>query len=212
MKLYVDPASSSSLRVLCYLRHKGLALDVQPISLRAGDHRAPAFAAINPSRAVPALDLGTEGVVAQSLAILEYLEALHPEPPALPAGALAQARVRALCGLVASDIHPVTNMRVRNAVAALAGDEAAKQWTREWTDAGLDAVDAWIARHGGRFAVGDALSFADFFVAPMAFNVRRFGGDLARHSRVAAVYDRCLALPAFEPLRGSPPASRPLRA
>ena len=200
MRLLADPRSSASLRVLCYLDHKQREIEIVPLSLRAGEHRSEAYAALNPSLAVPALDLGPQGVVGQSLAIMEFLESLWPEAPLLPPGELARARVRNLCGLVAADIHPLANMRVREEIARLAGPQAAAQWSQRWTHTGLQMVEGWLARHGGRFAVGDALTLADFFVAPLVFNALRLGCDPQPFARLQALYQRCLALPAFQRL------------
>jgi maleylacetoacetate isomerase len=201
MRLLADPRSSASLRVLCYLDHKGREIEFAPLSLRAGDHADEAFTALNPSRAVPALDLGERGVIAQSLAIVEYLESLWPEPPLLPADPVQRARVRNLCGLVAADIHPLTNMRVRKEVTRLAGAPAEAEWNRHWTVVGLDALEAWVARDGGQCAVADTLTLADFFVVPLLFNAGRLGVELQPWPRLQALYSRSLALPAFARLR-----------
>lgn len=201
MRLHADPRSSSSLRVLCYLRHKGISLEIVPVSLQAGAQRASAFLALNPSGAVPVLELDDGRTLAQTQAILEWLEEQHPQPPMLPTDPWQRAQVRSLCALVACDIHPVTNMKVRQAVAARAGDEATQRWVGEWTHAGLDAMEGWLARHAGRYSVGDSLTLADFFVAPLAFNARRFGVALEGRPVLQRVFAACLALPAFEPLR-----------
>ncbi len=201
MRLLADPASSASLRVLCYLQHKGREIEFAPLSLRAGDHVADAYTALNPSQAVPALDLGGQGVLAQSLAIMEYLETLWPEPPLLPVDPLQRARVRNVCGLVACDIHPITSMRIRKEVTRLAGEPAAAEWGQHWTRTGLDALDGWVARDGGQYTVGDALTLADFFVMPVIFNAGRLGCDVKAWPRLAALYERALALPAFTLLR-----------
>jgi len=146
VKLYVDPRSSASLRVLTYIEHKGVALEIVPLDLFAGDHRRDDYAALNPSRTVPALDLGADGVIAQSLPILELLEARDPASALLPTDDVARARVRSLCCLIAADIHPLTNMRVRLEVERIAGDAASRLWVRQWTETGLVAVEAWLAR------------------------------------------------------------------
>jgi maleylacetoacetate isomerase len=202
MRLHLDPRSSASRRVLAVLAYKGLDIEVVRVDLLAGEHHGAAHVALNPSRAVPVLELGTgEGVLSQSLAILELLEARFPEPPLLPSDPLLQARVRSLCALVAADVHPVVNLRIRREVERLAGVEAAAQWVRQWTDAGLAALDAWLARYAGRHAVGDALTLAEFFIVPMVANARRAGCEVAAHARVARVYEDCLRLPAFELFR-----------
>jgi maleylacetoacetate isomerase len=201
LRLHADPRSSSSLRVLCYLRHKALAVTLVPVRLAEREHHGAKFLALNPAAAVPVLELPDGEALTQSLAILEYLEALHPQPPLLPAHPLAAARVRSLCGVVAADLHPVTNMRVRRAVAEAAGDDTASSWVRDFTLQGLATAEAAVARHGGAFSVGDAPTLADFFVAPALFNARRFGVGLDPFPSLQRAMASCLALPAFEPLR-----------
>ena len=198
MKLVVDPRSSASLRVLTYLAWKGIAIDVVAIDILAGEHRQAGHAALNPSRAVPALDLGDDGAIAQSMAIMEWLEALHPQPAAMPADELGRARVRNLCGLIGADIHPLTNLRMRKHVEGMAGEAASREWVRHWTDIGLAAVDEWLERYAGTYSVGDAVTLADFFVAPLVFNARRAGCDVQTHGHVVRVVGNCLKLPAFE--------------
>ena len=197
MKLIVDPRSSASLRVLTYVAYKGIAVDVVGIDILAGEHRRDDYAALNPSRAVPALDLGDDGVITQSMAIMEWLEAKHPQPAAMPADELDRARVRSLCGLIGADVHPLTNLRVRQEVERMAGEAASRQWVRHWTDVGLAAVDKWLGRYAGAYSVGDAVTLADFFVTPLVFNARRVGCDVRGYGNVGRVVGNCLKLPAF---------------
>lgn len=201
MKLIVDPRSSASLRVLTYLAYKDISLDVVGIDILTGEHRRDDYAALNPSRAVPALDLGEDGVITQSMAIMEWLEAKHPQPAAMPPDELGRARVRSLCGLIGADVHPLTNLRVRQEVERMAGEAASREWVRHWTGVGLAAVDEWLGRYAGAYSVGDAVTLADFFVAPLVFNARRIGCNVGRHSNVARVVGNCLKLATFERVR-----------
>jgi maleylacetoacetate isomerase len=205
MRLHADPRSSSSLRVLCYLRFKGIALTLVPVRLADDEQQAPAFVACNPSASVPALELDGDAAgtrwLTQSQAIVELLEARHPDPAALPRDELARARVRSLCALVACDIHPLSNLRVRRALAEQLGADAAAQWSRDWTLRGLASLEAWIEPQAGRFCHGDALTMADFFVAPAVLNAQRFRCDLAPFPVLRGLYERCLQHPAFEPMR-----------
>jgi maleylacetoacetate isomerase len=199
MRLYIDPRSSASLRVLCYLAYKGLSVPVAPLRLMAGEHLQADYGLVNPARAVPALEADDGTVLTQSLAIMELFEQLHPEPPALPAEPLARARVRALCGLVACEMHPLTNMRVRRAVAQQRDEAAALSWCRHWTRSGLAAAERMLDGGSG-FCFGPAPGMADFLLAPQALNAIRFGCDLAEFPRVRQVYWTCQDHPAFAAL------------
>ena len=196
--LVADPLSSSSLRVLCALRHKGIELPLHTVRLRSGEHRGEAHRALNPAQAVPVLLLDNGEAISQSMAILEYLEICFPQAPLLPADPLRAARVRSMCALVAADIHPLTNMRVRDRVAAASGDAAAQDWVRYWSAEGLDALDGWVARWGGQFSVGDTPTLADFFVVPAVFTMIRLGCKPGAESRLMPIYRRALRLPAFD--------------
>jgi glutathione S-transferase len=135
------------------------------------------------------------------VAILEYLEVCFPHPALLPADPLQTARVRGLCNLVAADIHPLANMRVRSWIARGQGDAASHAWVQHWSQKGQEALEGFLTLWAGRHAVGDTLSMADFFVAPAVFSMLRLGCVPDADSRLAAVYREALLLPAFERLR-----------
>jgi maleylacetoacetate isomerase len=196
--LVADPLSSASLRVLCALRHKGIELPLQVVQLRAGEQRGAAHRALNPAQAVPVLLLEGGEAISQAMAILEYLEAAFPHPALLPADALQAARVRSLCSLVAADIHPLTNLRVRERIAAVAGPTGRDEWVRHWSTEGLAALEGGLARWSGRFSVGDTPSLADFFLVPAVFTMRRLGCPPAPGTAVDRVYRQALQLPAFD--------------
>ncbi|HET9644389.1 MAG TPA: glutathione S-transferase N-terminal domain-containing protein [Burkholderiaceae bacterium] len=201
MRLHVDPRSSASRRVLAYVAHKGIDVEVVRLDLLAGDHHDVAYRSLNPSCSVPALELDADGVVTQSLAIMELLESLHPAPALVPADPVQLARMRSLCGMVASDIHPLTNLRVRQEIARLASGDASVQWVRHWTELGLAALDAWLGRYAGRCAVGDQLTLAEFFIAPAVANGRSTGCNIEDHREVARIFESCLQLSAFSFLK-----------
>lgn len=196
--LVADPMSSACLRVLAVLRHKGIALRVDTVSLRAGEQYSDAHRVLNPARAVPVLLLEDGQALGQSLAILEYLEACYPEPVLIPRDPGQAARVRSLCSLVAADMHPMTNMRVRERVATTMGDEAGREWVRHWSQDGLRALEGWLARWAGAFAVGDTPTLADFFIVPMVVSLQRLGCPPGEDSRVAKVARAASRLPAFQ--------------
>ena len=203
MHLYIDPRSSASLRVSCLLAHKGVSIVTTELRLMAGEHEADDYAAINPGRTVPALVLDDGRCLNQSLAIMEFLEDTFREHPILPPRAADRASVRALCGMIASDIHPLTNMKVRNEIGhMLAHDEdAAARWCRRWTEQGLVAFEQAVQRTSGRYCFGDAITMADFCLAPQVLSAKRFGCDLALFATTTGIYERCCELPAFLTVR-----------
>lgn len=198
--------SSAAYRVRIALHLKGLAFESVPVHLLqdGGQQRAPAFAARNPQRLVPTLQHGA-AVLTQSLAIIEYLDEVWPEPPLLPSGALDRQRARALAQLVACDIHPLGNLRVLQFLEhAWSLDQAQRaQWIERWIGDGLAAFEALLARapRSGAFCIGDAPTIADCALVPQLYNARRFEIGLEAFPRIRAVEAACLALPAFDAAR-----------
>jgi maleylpyruvate isomerase len=170
-------------------------------NLRSGEHRLSEFLQINVQGLVPALALDDGVVLTQSVAIIEYLDELHPDPPLLPTKPLARARVRALSQAIASDIHPLNNLRVlRYLEEQLILDKQTRDtWYRHWVGVGFDALERWLSRDTltGRFCHGDAPSMADICLVPQVFNARRFSVDLNPFPRIRAIDAACRELPAF---------------
>jgi maleylacetoacetate isomerase/maleylpyruvate isomerase len=196
MKLYTYFRSSAAYRVRIALNLKGVRYDSVPVNLLKGEHASEGYAAVNPHRRVPALDVG-ESVLVQSPAILEYLDEVYPEPPLLPVGALARARVRAVCALVACDIHPLNNSGTLAYLKQGFGrDKAALDaWYAHWVRQGFDAIEQMIAP--APFAFGPGPSLADVYLVPQVFNARRFNVPLDSYPRIAAVDRACEGLEAF---------------
>ncbi|MGQ9365789.1 maleylacetoacetate isomerase [Azospirillum sp. ST 5-10] len=200
MKLYGYFRSSAAYRVRIALNLKGLTADLVAVHLRRGEQTAPAYAALNPQRLVPALeDEGT--VLTQSLAIVEYLDERHPHPPLLPVDPADRARVRALALAVACDIHPLNNLRVLNHLRDRLGlDEAARNdWYRHWVADGFRAIEAMLAGdpRTGRLCHGDTPTLADVALVPQVYNAERFAVDLAPYPTIRRVTDAARALDAF---------------
>ncbi|HEX9684428.1 MAG TPA: maleylacetoacetate isomerase [Burkholderiales bacterium] len=202
MKLYSYFRSSAAYRVRIALNLKGLAYETVPVHLTrgGGEQLAPGFRELNPQALVPLLqDAGH--VFTQSLAIIEYLDEIHPQTPLLPKDPAARARVRALALAVACDLHPLNNLRVLNYLTGPMGlTDAAKQtWYRHWIAEGLGALEASLARDRatGHFCHGDAPGFADCCLIPQLANARRFKCDVAPYPTLLRIEENCQALEAF---------------
>ena len=199
LTLYSAWRATAPYRVRIGLALKGLDYEYVAVDLVAGDQHQAAYRAVNPQRLTPALDLGDgEPALTQSLAILEWLEETHPEPPLLPQGPLDRARVRAMAAIIACDIHPLNNTRVARALAAM-GVEAPRQakWTERWIVDGFNPLEPMIARYGRGYAFGDQPGLADICLVPQVYSARRFKVDLAAYPALVAAADHAAEHPAF---------------
>jgi maleylacetoacetate isomerase len=205
MKLYNYFRSSASYRVRIALALKGLDYEYVPVQLVHNEQFNESYAAVSAARLVPTLVDG-DTVLTQSLAIVEYLDETHPEPPLLPADAAGRARVRALAQDIACEIHPLNNLRVlRYLVKDLkVAEDDKNRWYRHWVETGLEAVERQLQRPGtGRFCHGDAPTLADIALVPQIHNAQRFDCRLDHVPTVMRVFDACMALPAFERTQAS---------
>src|SRR5436305_2058479 len=163
VKLYGFFRSSAAYRVRIALNLKKLPYAQSPVHLTrdGGWQWSEEYRAINPQKRVPALALSTGEILLQSLAIIEYLDEIEPEPPLLPADAIDRAQVRAVSQIIACDIHPLNNTSALNYLKGpLKHDQAAvDEWYRHWVMQGFDAVEALI--HPGPYAFGSHVSMAD---------------------------------------------------
>ena len=203
MKLYGYFRSSAAYRVRIALNLKKLPYAQQAVHLTrdGGWQWSEEYRAVNPQKRVPALVLSTGDVLLQSLAIVEYLDEVHPEPPLLPADAIARAHVRAVAQIMACDIHPLNNLAALNYLKGpLKQDQAAvDDWYRHWVTQGFDAIEALL--HPGPYAFGAQVTMADLCLVPQVFNARRFKIDMGKYPKIAAVDAACLKLPAFDKAR-----------
>jgi maleylacetoacetate isomerase/maleylpyruvate isomerase len=199
MELFNYFRSSASYRVRIALALKGLDYTYRPVHLPRNEQMAESFAAVSASRLVPLLRDG-DAALTQSLAIIEYLDETHPEPPLLPADPAGRARVRALALDIACEIHPLNNLRVlRYLVREMKlDDEAKNRWYRHWVETGLEVVERQLAAQPARYCHGPQPSLADCVLVPQIFNARRMDCRLDHVPQVMRVFDACMALPAFE--------------
>jgi maleylacetoacetate isomerase len=202
VKLYTYFRSSAAFRVRIALNLKALAYEPQFVHLPKGQHREPAYGAVNPQALVPTLELDDGMRLAQSMAIIEYLEELHPRPPLLPQEPMARARVRSLSQLVACEIHPLNNLRVLQYLRKQLGqnEEQVGVWYRHWIAEGFAKLEAALAGNGetGRFCHGDAPSMADCCLVPQVFNAKRYEFDAQRYPTTMRVFEECMKLEAFD--------------
>jgi len=203
VKLYSFFRSSAAYRTRIALNLKGLAYDTVPIHLSkdGGKQFSPEYKAINPQMRVPALELPNGDVLTQSLAIIDYLDEVYPEPPFLPTDAVQRAKVRALAQAIACDIHPLNNVGPLKYIKSALGKEqsAIDAWYHHWILLGFDAVEALL--HPGPYSFGPRVTLADICLVPQVANARRFKVPLDRFPKIVAVDAACLALPAFDKAR-----------
>ena len=198
MKLHGYFRSSASYRVRIALGLKGLKAEQAFYHLRKGEQRSSEFLKLNPQGLVPALETDNGDILTQSLAILEWLEETHPNPPLLPKDPIARARVRAFAMVIACEIHPVQNLLVLNNVRALGhGDAEVNEWARRTNYDGLAACEALLVREQGPFCFGASPTLADVCLIPQLGNARRFGADVSGFKRLLEAEAACKNVPAF---------------
>ena len=201
MRMYGNWRSAAAFRVRVALNLKGIPCEEIFIDLDAGDQHAPAFRAINPQGAVPALFDGDGPPLTQSLAILDYLEDTHPNVPLLPADPRERARARSLAQLVACDTHPLYVPRVRTYLMEEYGlpKERMLDFVRHVFVTGLTTLETRLSTEDGtgRFCQGDAVSHADLCLVSLWVGTGIFGVDRAPFPTVGRIAESCLSLDAF---------------
>jgi maleylacetoacetate isomerase len=198
MELYNYFRSSASYRVRIALALKGLPYEYKPVHLTKNEQFNESYASVSSARLVPLLRDGAH-TVTQSVAIIEYLDETHAEPPLLPKTPHERARVRALALDIACEIHPLNNLRVlRYLVRDLKVADADKdRWYRHWVETGLEVVERQLASQPGRYCHGDTPTLADCCLVPQIFNAQRYKCRTDHVPNVMRVFDACMALPAF---------------
>jgi maleylacetoacetate isomerase/maleylpyruvate isomerase len=202
MELYNYFRSSASYRVRIALAIKGLDYDYTAVHLAKSEQLGEFYTAVSASRLVPTLHDG-DAALTQSLAIIEYLDEIHPAPPLLPAAPLERARVRSLAMDIACEIHPLNNLRVlRYLVRDMKVSEDDKnRWYRHWVERGLAVVEHRLQQAPAAFCHGESPTLADCTLVPQIFNAQRFDCRLDHVPQVMRVFDRCMRLDAFSNTR-----------
>lgn len=200
MKLHNYFRSSTSFRARIALNLKGLDYDYVSYHLRHGEQRSGKYLSVNPQGLVPALELDDGKVIAQSMAILEYLDEAFPEPALLPKDPFDRALVRSLCYAIACDIHPINNLRVLKYLGDPLGHDAEEvaTWFRHWVTVEFDSLEPRLAETSGKYCVGDTVTMADICLVPQVINNTRFEVDMSRYPTINRIFDTCMALDAFD--------------
>ena len=203
MKLYSYFRSSAAYRVRIALNLKGLPYEMDFVHLTkdGGRQHSAEFNAINPAKLVPALRLDSGDVLTQSLAIIDYLDETHPQPPLLPVDPVQRAKVRAVALTIACDIHPIDNLRVLQYLKRTLKHEQSDidAWYHHWIIQGFNAIEAAIAP--GPYCFGAQVTLADICLVPQVFNARRLKVPLEAFPKIVAVESACLKLAAFDKAR-----------
>jgi maleylpyruvate isomerase len=198
MKLHGYFRSSAAYRVRIALNLKGLRAEHLSHHLRKGEQCAPAYLAINPQGLVPTLEDDAGTIITQSLAIIEWLEETHPEPPLLPKDPLRRAKVRAFALAIACDTHPVQNLKVLARLRELGvAEDNVTGWAGWVNREGLAACERLVAKESGPFCFGAQPSMADLCLVPQLANARRFGVDVNAYPRLLQAEAAAKAMPAF---------------
>lgn len=202
--------SSTSTRLRAALNLKGLAYDYVPYVLRDGETRTPDYLRRNPQGLVPTLERQDGSHLIQSLAIIEWLDEVHPDPALLPNDPDGRARVRALAYMIACEIHPLNNLRVLNRLRDQfkADDDAQKAWFTHWVALTFDAMETALAESPltGRYCHGDTPTLADLCLYAQVWNNKRFGIPMEAWPMIARIFGALDALPAF---RDAAPPNQP---
>jgi maleylacetoacetate isomerase len=202
MKHYGFFRSSAAFRLRIALNLKGLQAEPVLVNFARQEQFGESYRGVNPQARVPSLVLDDGTVLIQSLAIIEYLEETHPNPPLLPKDAKGRARVRGLANLIACDIHPLNNLAVLNYLRdQLKVEEPARNaWYRHWVAQGFQAFETLLAdsRDTGRFCHGDSPGLADLCLVPQVFNAQRYECPLGGCPTIMRVFSACMALDAFD--------------
>ncbi|WMS92810.1 maleylacetoacetate isomerase [Pseudoalteromonas sp. HL-AS1] len=197
MKLYSYFRSSAAYRVRIALNLKAIDHELAIVNLLKSEQLGEDYLATNPQGLLPALETD-DGVLAQSLAILEWLDEAYPQSPLITGTAWQKSQIRNLSFAIACDIHPVNNLRVLKYLSNELGvdDEAKNKWYRHWIEVGFEKIELMLNENNG-YCFGDQPTLADICLVPQVFNAIRFNVDMSAYPKIAAIYEHCNKLAAF---------------
>ncbi|MCL6268498.1 maleylacetoacetate isomerase [Sansalvadorimonas sp. 2012CJ34-2] len=196
LKLYSYFRSSAAYRVRIALNLKKLEYQQIPVNLLKGEQLGDDYRKVNPVGLVPALVTG-QGILSQSLAIMEWLEENYPQPAILPEHSWSKARVRAMAYAITCDIHPLNNVRVidylknEHQVESPTGES----WYHHWVHVGFQALEQQV--EASPFCFGDTPTFADICLIPQVYNAQRFQMDMSQYPKIFSTWNHCKTLEAF---------------
>jgi maleylacetoacetate isomerase len=209
MKLYTFFRSSASFRVRIALNWKGLEYQPALVSLPKGEHLEAKYKAVNAAGLVPALEDGGR-ILTQSLAIIEYLDEVHPGPKLLPADPVDRHYVRAFSQIIACEIHPLNNVRTLKHIrkSYKLDEDGVNAWYRHWIADGFGMMESFLTdnRKCGKFCLRDQVTMADCCLVPQVFNAQRYNCDLAPYPTVMRIHEACMKL---EPFIQAQPSKQP---
>jgi maleylacetoacetate isomerase len=208
VKLYSYHRSSAAYRVRIALNLKRLAYDYMPVNLLHSEQKSEDYMARNPQGLLPALELEGGEVLAQSVAILEWLEETCPTPALLPEDPLPRARVRSLVNNIVCDIHPLNNLSIMNYLRTELGasDEDVHRWYCNWVDRGFSPIEQSLADTMGDYCFGGKPTLADVCLVPQVYNAYRFKVPMDGYPNINKIVDHCNSLEAFS---AAAPESQP---
>ena len=196
MKLYSYFRSSAAYRVRIALNLKGIEYEMVPVNLLTGEQKSDDYKSLNAEGLVPVLETD-QGLLTQSLAMLEWLEEQHPQPSILPGDSWQRAQARSLAYAVSCDIHPVNNLRILKYLQndMQQSDEDKIGWYKHWINTGFNALEQKLAEH--KYCCGDQPTIADICLVPQVFNALRFKMDMDAYPKISKIYERCNQLKPF---------------
>ena len=200
VKFYSYFRSSTAYRLRIALNLKNVTpLETVFVNLKTGEQHSDSFKAINPAAAVPAFELTDGTIITQSMAMLEWLDETYPQKTLLPVDKTSRAKVRAFSNAIATDMHPVNNLRVLQYVTGEMGlsDEHRSQWMHHWMHKGFEVCEAMVENHNHSFCYAETPTMADICLIPQIYNALRFKVDMASYPKLMKIYNHALKHPAF---------------
>jgi maleylacetoacetate isomerase len=197
MRLYSYYRSSAAYRVRIALNLKQIEHSIEPVNLLKKEHKSPNYLAKQPQGLVPCLETDKGQLLAQSGAILSYLDSLYPHAKLLPADPFQAAKIQSVVDMIACDIHPVCNLRILNYLTDILTVDSGQKlaWYRHWIVIGFEALETLLNKT--QYCFGEQPTLADVYLIPQVYNALRFEVDMASFPKIMNAYQNCNQLDAF---------------